>query len=85
MRVADKLSEIITVEGAVDIKFKSKPQVFLSKIKDIKFTYLKKPDLNKSEYIWLDEWIQNYLPTAIKLTISSENQEYASTIFLPTA
>lgn len=83
MRVVDKLSEIITPEGQIDIKFKSKPQVFLAKAKDIKFMYLKKPDLNKNEYSWADEWNQGYLPAAVRLTINIEGQEYVSTVFLP--
>lgn len=82
MRVVDKLSEIITPEGKVDVELKSKPQVFLSKVKAVKFSYLYL-DLKKNEYSWIDEWGQDYLPVAVKFTISSEDQEYASTIFLP--
>ncbi|MDO8489087.1 MAG: prepilin-type N-terminal cleavage/methylation domain-containing protein [Candidatus Omnitrophota bacterium] len=85
MRVVDKLSEIITPESKVETEFKSKPEVFLSDVKGIKFRYLKKPDLNKNEYIWMDEWDQNYLPmpNAVELTINIADQEYVSTIFLP--
>ncbi|MDD5108527.1 MAG: prepilin-type N-terminal cleavage/methylation domain-containing protein [Candidatus Omnitrophica bacterium] len=85
MRVVDKLSEIITSEGKVEAEFKSKPEVFLSNVKGIKLRYFKKPDINKNEYIWMDEWNQNYLPMpgAIELTINTDDQEYVSTIFLP--
>jgi len=84
MRAADKLSQIITPEGKVDAQLKSKPAVFLSKIKEVKFTYLNL-DSVKNEYNWKDEWPQDYLPAAVKLTITSQTQEYASTIFLPKA
>ncbi|MDP2831682.1 MAG: prepilin-type N-terminal cleavage/methylation domain-containing protein [Candidatus Omnitrophota bacterium] len=84
MRVVDKLSAIITPEGKVDAELKSKPQVFLSEIKEAKFSYLFL-DLKKNVYSWTEEWLQAYLPLAVKLTIISENYEHASTIFLPTA
>ncbi|MDD5464741.1 MAG: prepilin-type N-terminal cleavage/methylation domain-containing protein [Candidatus Omnitrophica bacterium] len=84
MRVADKLSQIITPEGKIDAQFKSKPVVFLSKVKEIKFSYLVL-DLAKNEYKWIDEWQQDYLPVAVKLTVTSQTQEYVSTVFLPKA
>jgi prepilin-type N-terminal cleavage/methylation domain-containing protein len=84
MRVVDKLSLIITPEGKVDPEFKSKPQVFLSKVKKVKFAYLYL-DLKKNEYSWADGWLQDNLPVAVKLTVGTGNQEYDSTIFLPTA
>jgi len=84
MRVVDKLSQIITPEGKVDAQFKSKPAVFLSKIKEIKFTYLNLDQI-KNEYKWIDQWSQDYLPVAVKLTITSQTQEYVSTVFLPKA
>lgn len=84
MRVVDKLSQIITPEGKVDAQFKSKPTVFLSKIKEVKFSYLNL-DPVKNEYKWIDEWRQDYLPAAVKLTVTSQIQEYVWTIFLPKA
>ncbi len=77
MRVCDKLDEIITEEGKLDPELKSKPQVFLSGIKEVKFEYLYL-DLKKNEYVWIDEWAQNYLPVAVKFTIINENQEHVS-------
>ncbi len=82
MRVVDKLSQIITPEGKVDARFKSKPAVFLSKIKEVKFSYLNL-DLIKNEYNWIDEWTQDYLPAAVKLAVTSQTGEYVSTVFLP--
>jgi prepilin-type N-terminal cleavage/methylation domain-containing protein len=82
MYVTDKLDTIITSEGKVDAELKAKPEVFLAKVKEVKFFYLYL-DLNKNEYIWTDQWQQDYLPVAVKFTITSQNQEYASTIFLP--
>lgn len=84
LRGADKLSQIITAEGKIDAELKSKPAVVLSGIKEVKFSYLKLDPI-KNEYIWTDEWLQNYLPVAVKLIIISQTQEYASTIFLPKA
>lgn len=84
MRVSDKLDKIITEEGNLDTELKSKPQTFLSGAKGVKFEYLYL-DLKKNEYVWTDEWAQEYLPLGVKFTITSDNQEYASTIFLPTA
>ncbi len=84
MRVADKLSQIITPEGKVEAQFKSKPVVFLSKVKEIKFSYLIL-DAVKNEYKWIDQWRQDYLPVAVKLTVTSQTQEYVSTVFLPKA
>jgi len=84
MRVVDQLSQIITPEGKVDGEFKSKPTVFLSKVKEVKFSYLNL-DPVKNEYNWIDEWAQSYLPVAVKLTVISQTQEYASTVFLPKA
>jgi prepilin-type N-terminal cleavage/methylation domain-containing protein len=84
MRVVDQLKDIITPEGRVDVELKSKPSVFLSKIKGIKFAYLYL-DSKKNEYYWVEEWSQDYLPVAVKFIVTSQNQEYASTVFLPRA
>lgn len=81
MRQADKLDQIIAPDGKVDAELKSKPAVFLSKIKEVKFDYLYL-DLKKNEYSWAQEWEFNYLPIAVKLTITDENKEYISTVFL---
>jgi hypothetical protein len=84
MRVVDKLNQLITPEGKVDTNFKSEPKVFLSKIKEVKFAYLSLEPI-KNEYRWIDKWSQDYLPVAVKLTITSQTQEYVWTIFLPKA
>lgn len=82
MRVADKLSDIIAIDGKIDPEFKSKPEVFLTKIKEVKFSYLFL-DLVKNEYNWKEEWPQEDLPFAVKLVIVSESREYETTVFLP--
>jgi prepilin-type N-terminal cleavage/methylation domain-containing protein len=84
MRVVDELNDILTTEGRVDTEFKSKPSVFLSKVNGVKFTYLYL-DPKKNEYYWAEEWSGEYLPIAVKFIITSQNQEYASTVFLPRA
>ena len=84
MCVVDKLDTIITSEGKIDTELKAKPTVFLSKVKEIKYSYLYL-DLKKNEYSWTDEWSQGYLPAAVKVTITGQNQEYVWTVFLPTA
>ncbi len=58
--------------------------IFLTKVKEIKFSYLNL-DPVKNEYKWIDEWQQDYLPVAVKLTVTSQTQEYVSTVFLPKA
>jgi prepilin-type N-terminal cleavage/methylation domain-containing protein len=84
MRVVDKLNDILTAEGKVDAELKSKPSVFLPKVNGVKFTYLYL-DAKKNEYYWAEEWSEDYLPIAVKFVITSQNQEYASTVFLPRA
>lgn len=82
MRVVDRLDRIITLDGKIDLELKAEPVVFLSKIKEVKFEYLKL-DLLKNTYKWMPQWAQDYLPSAVKITIISQSQEYVSTIFLP--
>jgi prepilin-type N-terminal cleavage/methylation domain-containing protein len=82
MRAVDKLSQIITSEGKVEEGLKSEPLIFLPKIKEVQFSYLLF-DLKKNEYSWLDEWLYDYLPVAVRLSIINGNQEYVSTILLP--
>jgi prepilin-type N-terminal cleavage/methylation domain-containing protein len=84
MRVVDKLSQIITPDGKVDAQFKSEPLVFLSKIKEVKFSYLNL-DLIKNQYNWTEEWPLDYLPVAVKVMVASQTQEYVFTVFLPKA
>lgn len=83
MRNSDRLSGIITEEGLVDAELKSKSTVFLDKVKGVKFSYLYL-DL-KQNYNWAEEWKDKYLPVAVKISISTENREYVTTVFLPTA
>jgi len=78
MRVSDKLDKIITEKGKLDTELKSKPQTFLSGVRGIKFEYLYL-DLKKNEYVWVDDWTQEYLPLGVRFTITSENREYIFT------
>lgn len=82
MRVADKLNDITAIDGKINPEFKSKPSVFLPKIKEVKFSYLFL-DLAKNEYNWKEEWLQEDLPFAVKLVIVSKSREYETTVFLP--
>ena len=84
LRNCDTLADVIASEGKPDIKLKSKPAVFLSKVKEIKFSYLYF-DLKKNACVWAEEWKQNFLPLAVKLEISTDKQNYVTTVFLPTA
>ena len=84
LRYFEDLSAIITSEGKIDPELKSKPSVFLSKVKGIEFSYLYL-DLGKNIYIWTDEWKEKFLPLAVKLSITTEKQNYATTVFIPTA
>ena len=84
LRAFDNLGDIITSEGKVDPELKSKPAVFLTKVTEIKFSYFYL-DLTKNIYKWVEVWSESYLPLAVKLEITTEKQNYATTVFLPTA
>ena len=84
LRAFDNLGAIITSEGKVDPELKSKPSVFLLKVKEIRFSYFYL-DLAKNVYSWAEEWKESFLPLAVKLEIITEKQNYATTVFLPTA
>ncbi len=79
-RVADKLDEIIDEDGNLDPDLHSSSEVFLSKVKEVRFSYLYL-DLKKNAYLWTSQWEQNYLPFAIKFIIFTENKEYESTVY----
>lgn len=81
-RVMDKLSEIIDEEGKLDPQLKSPAVIYLSKIKEVSFSYLYL-DLAKNAYLWKEQWQEEYLPLAVKLSISSEKKKYESTVYLP--
>ncbi len=81
LRAAEKWDQIITDEGNIDKELKVKPVVFLSKVKDVKFEYLYL-DLTKNEYKWAEDWEFDYLPLAVKFTLTDDNKEYVSTVFL---
>jgi len=83
-RNTDKLSDILTSEGKIEVESKSKPTVFIPKVKKAEFSYLYL-DLKKNVYSWTEEWKEKFLPLAVKLNISIGNQDYATTVFLPTA
>lgn len=81
---ADSLDTIITKEGKIDPKLKSKSMVFINKVKEIKFSYLFL-NLKKNLREWVEKWEYDYLPLAVKLNIATDKQNYETTIFLPTA
>ena len=83
MRCEDKLDTIITPEGKIDPELKAKPAVFLPKVKAVDFSYFYF-DLGKKDYLWVEVWKADFLPLAVKITVSTESQNYVSTIFLPT-
>ena len=84
LRSVDNLADIFTKEGKIDPELKSKGTVFLKGIKEIQFGYLYF-DLKQKAYAWDKEWKEVFLPLAIKLSISTDKQNYATIIFLPTA
>lgn len=84
MRCADRLDTIITAENTIDPELKASPEVFISQVKELKFYYFYL-DLLKNQYSWTEEWPHDYLPIAVRFTIITENQNYDSTVFLPTA
>ena len=83
MRCEDKLDTIITAEGKIDPELKAKATVFLPKVKEVNFSYFYF-DLGKKDYLWVEDWKADFLPLAVRMTVSTESQNYVSTIFLPT-
>ncbi len=81
-RVADKLNEIIDLDGTVDANFHSAAVIFLPRVTDLKFSYLYL-DSQKNAYQWVNEWQQDYLPQAVKFVITTEKQKYETTVYLP--
>ncbi len=81
-RVADKLSEIIDKEGKLDPQLRSPAVIYLSKVKEVSFSYLYL-DLNKNAYQWAQEWKEEFLPLAVKFTIFIEKKKYESAVYLP--
>ncbi len=84
VREVDKLSDIIAAESDSAAELKPQRSIFLTKVESVQFSYLFL-DLKKNDYIWKEEWKQDYLPVAVKLIIVSQGIDYATTIFLPTA
>lgn len=83
MRATDNLADILK-EGKIDPELKSKGTVFLKNVKEARFSYLFF-DLKKKAYLWSQEWKETTLPLAVKLNIVTDKQNYATTVFLPTA
>jgi len=85
MRNVDNLADILTQEGTIDAELKSKPAVFLRKVKALNFSYLYFDSLKKV-YAWVEEWERkDALPLAIKLNLTTDKQNYVQTVFFPTA
>jgi prepilin-type N-terminal cleavage/methylation domain-containing protein len=85
MRAVESMPEIITSTGAIDPDIKAKDKsAFLKNVKEVQFAYLFL-DLQKNEYVWLEEWPYEYLPIAVNITIVDEEEKYVKTVFLPTA
>lgn len=78
-RVVDKLNEIIDSGGNLDPELRSPGIVFLPKVEEVRFSYLYL-DLSKNAYLWTDQWEFDYLPLAVKFIISSQKQNYESTV-----
>ncbi|MFA5356805.1 MAG: prepilin-type N-terminal cleavage/methylation domain-containing protein [Candidatus Omnitrophota bacterium] len=85
MRAVERQSDIISPEGSIDPEVKVKDATpALGNIKDARFYYLFL-DLQKNDYVWLEEWPYDHLPVAIKAVIRDESREYTKTVFLPLA
>lgn len=80
-RSSDKLADILAADKKeLEPKFSS----YLSDIDSLSFSYLIL-DLSKKAYIWQEDWKQNYLPIAVKLSITVKDKTYATTIIIPNA
>lgn len=83
MRNADKIADIFK-DARIAPELKTKGAVFLTKVSEAKFSYLSY-DLKKKDYIWSEKWEEEALPLAVKLNLTTDKQNYAQTVFLPTA
>jgi prepilin-type N-terminal cleavage/methylation domain-containing protein len=84
VREVDKLGDILAAGSDLSAQPNPQSSVFLSKVEDARFSYLFL-DLKKNDYLWIEEWKQEYLPIAVKLTILNQGVDYETTVFLPTA
>jgi len=80
-RSADKFVDILAADKK-ELEPKFSP--YLTGIDNLSLSYLIL-DLQKKAYIWQDDWKQNYLPIAIKLSITVKDKTYATTIVIPAA
>jgi prepilin-type N-terminal cleavage/methylation domain-containing protein len=81
-RQSDRLSKIIEAESSADPQLRSSEAIFLSNVKEVNFSYLYL-NLTKNEYLWTDQWQNDYLPLAVKFIIFSQKKNYASTVYNP--
>ena len=80
-RSTDKLVDILAADKKeLEPKFSS----YLLDIDSLSFSYLIF-DLQKKAYIWKEDWQQNNLPIAVKLSITAKDKTYATTVIIPTA
>ncbi len=82
MRAVEEFTQVITAEGKVNPEINlGKGSVFLSNVQEVKFAYLYL-SLTQNDYIWANEWEYDYLPSAVKITITCEDKEYEKTVLL---
>lgn len=82
-RSCDRLADILTAKEKKE-ELESKPVVYLSNADKLSFSYFYF-DMQKSAYLWKEDWEQNNPPLAVKLDITVKDETYATTIFIPTA
>lgn len=84
LQAADRLDEIIDETGKLDPELHGRPEIFLSKVTDVQFSYLYL-DVVKNEYLWASEWKKIMPPVAVKFIIFMPQGKYESTVYLPRA
>lgn len=80
-RSLDKLADILAQEKK---ELEPKFSAYLVDVEGLSFSYLSF-DLSKKAYIWNEEWQQNNLPVAVKLSLTVKQKTYVTTIVIPTA
>jgi prepilin-type N-terminal cleavage/methylation domain-containing protein len=80
-RSSEKLADILKTEKA---GLEPESSAYFSGVDNLSFSYLAF-DMLKKTYIWQEDWKQDNLPIAVKISITTKAKTYATTIVIPTA
>lgn len=83
-RSTDKFSDILAAKKE-SAEFSSHPLPYWAgEINSMSFSYLYF-DLAQNAYLWKEKWIDPVLPLAVKIEITTDNDAYTKTVFIPIA